>query len=69
MPFARLSFRNPENAQYLSQPVACAIAMQRAEIAGHDPAEVRAYISRLETDEEAREIFQEISGLEVFAHE
>jgi hypothetical protein len=64
----RLSFHNPETETFLSQPVACAIAMQRAERAGLDPAEVRAYISRLEYDEEAREVFEEISGLEVFSH-
>lgn len=62
---ARMSFRDSDG-QMLSPVVAKAIAIQRGERKGMDTAEVIGIIRRLH-EEDAREMFTDISDIEVFA--
>lgn len=60
-----LSFRDTDG-QMLSAPVARAIALIRAENAGMDRAEMVGIIRRMDREEDAREMFTDIAGIEVF---
>ena len=60
-----LLFHDPINQRYISHTRATAIAYEAANWQGVDPAEMRAIFARLATDEEARETFEDITGLEV----
>jgi len=61
-----LLFHDPISKRYISHTRATAIAFESADWQGIDPAEMRAIFSRLATDEEARETFEDITGLEAF---
>ena len=61
-----MRFRHPDG-QYLSPVVAKAIAIRRAERQGMDTAEMVGIIRRLDTEEDAREMFTDITEIEVFA--
>lgn len=60
-----LNFRHPDG-QMLSEVVAKAIAIQRHERQGGDVAEMHGIIRRLAQEEDARETFTDITGIEVF---
>lgn len=61
-----LRFRDPDTDSYVLHSAAIRHAMQSMLEHGHDPAEMESIMARLSTEEEAREIFEEITGLEVF---
>ncbi len=60
-----MRFRDTDG-QYLSPAVAKAIAIRRSYEQGMDGAEMTGIIRRLD-EEDAREMFTDISGIEVFA--
>ena len=61
-----MKFRDGRDGQYLSATVAKAIAIQRFERQGGDAAEMIGIIRRLDKEEEARELFFDITTIEVF---
>lgn len=61
-----LSFRDAIDGQMLSPVVAKAIAIQRGEHQGMDNHEIIGIIRRMDYEEDAREMFESFSEIEVF---
>ena len=54
-----------QNGMCIDEPKAFAIALKSCEFSPIDIAELSAIISRMNEEEEAREMFESISGIEV----